>query len=806
METLLDLLSVIQHSGQREAVRSTDAYRTRVVSYANLYSMIGGVADYFEREGIGRGDRIMIWGENSPEWLATFWACVARGIEAVPVDFRFSVDLIGRIQLEARPRLLIFGDRVHPESLPAEKLSFAQIAALPKNPHLQPEQISADDVVEVVYTSGTTGAPKGVVHRHRNICANLTPFQKEINRYKRWAAPFQPIRILNLLPLSHMFGQSMGLFIPLLLQGSVTFMNELHPATIIRTIRLHRVSVVVSVPRILENLRNEVVRRFHLPEPPTGSGLYGVARKWWRYREVHGLFGWKFWAFVVGGARVDPELEEFWGRLGFVVVQGYGLTETSPVVAVNHPFSAQRGSLGKVLDGQEVQIAPDGEILVRGESVVTDGGGWLHTGDLGEIDGEGRLYYRGRKKDLIVTPEGLNVHPEDVERVLNQFPEVRESAVVAANDQVHAALILTGTPVNVDTLIQRANDQLEAHQRIRHWSIWPEEDFPRTASTLKVKRNEVAASVARGQSRPESMDSNSVRVDQRYDNIATLSSLERVELLADLESLHGIELDEEAFSKLTSAKELEQWIRNPPPAQREISVSRWPGFFITRWLRTTFQHTVMLPLFHHYMELTVAGIEYLTDIEPPVIFAANHTSHLDTIAIVAGLPFRWRRSLAPAMMQEHFRAKFEPQGFSRKEVWIARIQYMLARGLLNTYPLPQQMAGVRKALQYTSDLAGRGYCPLVYPEGIRTPDGTIGSFKPGIGMMANRLGVPIVPVRLDGLFEIYSIHHNWPGRGAIHMTIGKPLKFSPDISYEDAAMQVEHAVKEMGRGHVRSGP
>ena len=139
-------------------------------------------------------------------------------------------------------------------------------------------------------------------------------------------------------------------------------------------------------------------------------------------------------------------------------------------------------------------IAADGEILVRGESVTTEGE-WLHTGDLGEIDADGHLYFRGRKKDLIVTPEGLNVYPEDVERVLNSFPEIRDSAVVG-NDHVHAVLILAQPDLDATSVIQKANEKLESHQRIRTWSIWPKHDFPRTPSTLKIKRQEIALDIA----------------------------------------------------------------------------------------------------------------------------------------------------------------------------------------------------------------------------------------------------------------------------------------------------------------------
>ena len=211
--------------------------------------------------------------------------------------------------------------------------------------------------------------------------------------------------------------------------------------------------MLVSVPKILDVLREHTLRASpDAAEPPPRKEHF--AWRWWRYRRVHRMFGLKFWAFVVGAAPLDPSLEEFWGRLGFVVVQGYGLTETAPIVSLNHPFSASRGSVGKTIPGVEVKIAPDGEILVRGEN-VTQGyfnaeqataeafeDGWFRTGDIGEVDAQGRLFIRGRKKEMIVTPEGLNVFPEDVERAIAGVPGVRDAAVVGARqgseERVHA--------------------------------------------------------------------------------------------------------------------------------------------------------------------------------------------------------------------------------------------------------------------------------------------------------------------------------------------------------------------------------
>jgi len=530
MQTLVDLLSEIQKLGDREAVRSSNGLRTWVATYRDVYGKIGAIVQHLDERGIRKSDRVMVWAENRMEWVALFWACIARGVEVVPVDFRFSPELVARIRAESKPKAMF------------DSTQLDAIAGWQPVYSFTPSTVAPDDIVEVVYTSGTTGEPKGVIHRHRNICSNLRPFQKEITKYKKWARPFQPVRILNLLPLSHMFGQSLGIFMPLFLEGSAAFTTEVHSGKIVHFVNENRVSVLVCVPQILENLKHEAERHDDSAAEPTA----GVLRRMWRHRKLHRRFGLKFWASVVGGARVDPNLEEFWKRRGFVVVQGYGLTEASPVVAVNHPFHAHTGSLGKVVEGQDVMIAPDGEILVRGESVTIDGD-WLHTGDLGEIDNEGRLYFRGRKKDVIVTPEGLNVYPDDVEAVLNTFPEIRESAVIGA-DHVRAVLILNEPSTDLEGLVRRANQKLETHQRIREWALWPAESFPRTASTLKLKRQEIA----------RQLDSKSVPgIPQSVaPDLSAMSSLERVELLSELENKYQIELDEDAFAKLRSTHEL----------------------------------------------------------------------------------------------------------------------------------------------------------------------------------------------------------------------------------------------------------
>ena len=871
MRTLLELVQGIENSGS-EAIRFHTGYRTWVHPWSELRNQIGGFAAYLEQQGIEKGDRILLWGENRPEWVVAFWGSVVRGVQVVPIDFRSSAQFLKRIQQEVHAKLLVHGDSLSPESGTLECLPFDSLGGIEPRDRVPVVDVVPDDVVEIVYTSGTTGEPKGVVHRHRNLCANLNPFRHEINKYKSYARPFQPIRFLNLLPLSHMFGQAAGLFVPMLLGGSVVFMAELHSKAIIECIRRERVSVLVSVPRVVENLKGEIHRTFgRLPEPAQLRGVVGVAWRWWRYRRIHAAFGWKFWALVVGGARVDPELEAFWSRLGFVSLQGYGLTETSPVVTVNHPFRVRRGSIGKPMSGQEVRINPDGEILVRGENVATEylaGGigspilhedGWFHTGDLGSVDEDGCLYYKGRKKDLIVTSDGLNVHPDDVESVLNRLPGIRESTVVASahsgEERVHAVLILESEQVDPEGLVGQANEQLEPHQRIRGWSLWGEEDFPRTPATSKIKRGEVATRVVEaGGPTPASQPSQGkeragileqllssmsgrepglIRGELRLAEDLGISSLDRVDLLARLEDGLGVELGEVEFAQISTVGELNSWLtemkgetvsesfppswapastRSEARAERRLQgderlpkLPRWSRWLPLRWLRWAVQEGFALPVFRHYIPVSVSGVQNLSSTQPPLIFAANHASHLDTVALLAGLPYFWRRRLAPAMAQEAFRPFFRPAGYTVRQRASAVAQYVLACACFNAYPLPRETAGVRQVLRYTGDLLDSGFCPLVYPEGHRSPDGKLQEFKGGIGFMALHLRVPIVPVYLGGTFDVYSVHHQRPRRGSVRVSFGSPIRFSPGLGYDGVAREVEAAIRSLKQEAV-AGP
>ncbi|HET9319967.1 MAG TPA: 1-acyl-sn-glycerol-3-phosphate acyltransferase, partial [Bryobacteraceae bacterium] len=286
-----------------------------------------------------------------------------------------------------------------------------------------------------------------------------------------------------------------------------------------------------------------------------------------------------------------------------------------------------------------------------------------------------------------------------------------------------------------------------------------------------------------------------------------LSSLERVELLAEVENQYGVELDERRFAEISSVDELSALLRDAgggSTREEPALLPRWSRRFPVRALRFLALQLLVIPLFRGFLTLEVEGIQNLAGIQPPVLFASNHQSHLDTPAIFAALPRRWRYRVAPAMSQDYFRAWLEPGGFPFKERMTAMLEYFLTTTLFNAYPLPQRMAGVRRALKYTGELIGTGYCPLVFPEGKRTADGTLSPFKSGIGLMATRLHAPVVPIHLSGLFEIYSIHDSWPRRGTVRVKIGAPLNLEQEHDEESATRAIEEAIKVLAASHFTS--
>jgi long-chain acyl-CoA synthetase len=839
-----------------------DGYRIRSATYRQVAAAARRFAARLETAGAGPDAKIVIWSENRIEWVVALWATLLARAVLVPVDYRASADLVGRISELVRARLVLVGQEVEaPTGAANEIWRLVDVIETEPEPErraaapARPAGLGSGTLAEIIFTSGATADPKGVTITHRNVLANIVPIEREMAKYQRYIRLVHPVRFLNLLPLSHMFGQSMATFVPPMLGGTVVFSHGYSPIEILRQIRSRRVSVLVCVPKVLDVLREHIERL----EPSTAgpdplAGRHWTWR-WWQYRSVHRRFGWKFWCIVCGAAPLPAELEAFWRKLGFLVVQGYGLTETAPIVTLNHPLRASRGTVGRPIHGVELRIAEDGEILVRGENVtsgyyVPEGGGpvaapdrsafrdgWFHTGDIGELDPSGRLLIKGRKKEMIVTAQGLNVFPEDVEREVLAEPGVKDAAVVGrrvnGEERVHAVLVLE-PGAEADAIVRGANSRLADHQRIWSSSTWPEPALPRTEGTQKLKRREIQRWVA-GEAAPAPIAAGTsvaaivgrhaggraVAPETTLDELG-LSSLDRVELMMALEEAFQTTLDEAMLSgsqtvaglqatlehaaapAVRGAGEHARGIAEPAalssrPASRRaepIAFPSWNRTWPSWFLRRISLPTWILPLARVFMSLEVRGLEHVGRLTSPVIFAANHQSHMDTPAIFCALPARWRYRLAPAMAKEFFKAHFFPGQFGRKAWFSNSLNYYLACQFFNAFPLPQREAGTRQTLRYIGDVLEDGYSVLIFPEGKRTEHGEVGHFRPGIGMIAARLGVPVIPVRLEGLEKVLHTKMKFPKRGPVRITFGESMRLEGD-DYVALAGAVEDRVREL---------
>ncbi len=836
-QTLLTFLDDCARRSAETALLHRRGLRVSRWSYARVAATAFQFARELEARGINKADRVLFRAENSPEWVAAFFGCLLRGAIVVPLDAQSAPDFVAQVQRQVQARLLLYSlGESHglDDKLPGLRLDdLSQAISRHSTEAPAVKGITGDDVVEIIYTSGTTAEPKGVILTHRNLLANLSPLEQEMRKYLKWERLVHPVRLLNLVPLSHVFGQFMGIFVPQLLGGELFFQESLNPSEIISTARRERISVIVAVPRLLDGLRQKLERDWttrgqvgRRNQALASAEGWHFLRRWWAFRDVHRQFGWKFWAFVSGGATLAPETETFWQRLGFVVVQGYGMTESASLISVNHPFRKSRGSIGKTLPGQEVRLDESGEIMVRGENVSpgywSDNGqllrnkeGWLHTGDIGEMDEAGNLYFKGRRKDVIVTAAGLNIYPEDVEAALNRQPEVRTSVVVgiegARGPEPLAVLILHDRQTDPQAAIGRANKMLAQHQQVRRWYVWPESDFPRTV-TQKVRKREVTEAVKdylagspMREEQPTALTQMIAHISNmspsrldRGANLTTdlkLDSLGRVELLSALEDHYQVDIDEAAFTSATTLGDIEKMIhegggRGAP----QYPYPRWAQRFPLTWIRQLFYHLVTVPLTSLMCWMWVGASEHLDGVDGPVLFVSNHITMLDHALIMRALPGRFRRRLAIAMEGERLRAwRHPPDGTNRLMRLFWLVPYALVVSFFHVFPLPKK-SGFRRSFAFAGELMDRGHSILVFPEGERTEDGQMHPFMAGSGLLAKNLNAPVVPLRIDGLFELKRRRKRFAPFSKVSVTFGRPVRFTGHEEPTQITRELERCV------------
>ncbi len=806
---LHEVLESFRNRGGRTAIVYRSGIRRFTCSYAELYLRAVRMAAFLEQQGVGPGDRVLLWGPNSTAWVVAFWGIVARGGVVVPVDFLSGLERAGGIAAHSRATFALQSRaRVeHLDGVPSvmlEELEDLLETVVPRLPIPVP---APDDTCELVYTSGTTGAPKGVVLSHRNLATNLHQVTGQFPEIS------SDHTFLSLLPLSHMFEQMAGFLAPLSLGGTIVYVRTLKPSAIMEAFGGEDVRVVVAVPRLLQLLKGSVEQAF------AARGLAGLLT--WMlsvspslppllrpllFTPLRRRFGRHFDLFVSGGAPLSPELFRFWSAAGYTVVEGYGLSECSPVLTANTIGRQVEGAVGWPLPGVELRLV-DGEIQVRGGNVfsgyyeneaATEGAftadGWFRTGDLGGLDRSGALVVRGRAKDLIVTTGGINVYPEELEEVLSRVAGVRECCVIgmprSGGEEVHAVIVPDGSGRPLGEIVNEANAAIDDLHRITGYTLWPEHELPKT-TTLKVKKFAVRE---RLKGKAESGTTGTPPTGDRLTMLVAgvlglpaevvgeesflvadlgLTSIARLELVTAIEQEFRIDLDDAAIGPQTKVGDVRGMISRreqvPPPRGLRL----WTSAPLFRWVRSLADGILHRPLLSLFVSLRTEGAERLAGLGGPVIFVANHTSYLDQPCIMFSLPASVRYRCATAAWAEFFFVNFTTM---LQRFWkLSAFEYCSL--VLGVFPLPQS-SGFRGALCHMGRLTDRGMSLLVFPEGARSRDGSLQSFRQGLGIMVKELSLPVVPVAINGLETVLPVGARWPKRGRVVVRFGEPLALS----------------------------
>jgi len=812
----------------REAIVFKTGFRSIRISYLDLYDYAYRMANLYQHRGLQKGDAILLWAPNSPEWAAAVLACSLTGVIAVPLDMRVKPDFVRYIAGETGARAGIKSRFMSIESdLPWWNTQDLSHQIHETQPIFKEPEIAGDDILEIVYTSGTTAEPKGVILTNRNVVSNIASLSSVLSYDKDW-------KFLSILPLSHMLEQTVGLFIPLFYGCTITYLRSRKSATIRQAMQEEGITSVITVPLFLQNFRESILREANAQgKEKVFNRMLGIAQtlpRWMRkrlFKSVHRRFGNRLEFFAVGGAPLDSEIEDFWNRLGVKVLQGYGLTEAAPLVSLNTVRDPRPGTVGRVLPGQEVKLSSGGEILVKGNNVTkgyykrpdlheqyfTDG--WYKTGDVGEIDREGFLRIKGRTKNMILTASGMNVYPEDIEAELCRTSGVKEACVLGMEQEgqtvIHAVLLLDGSAADAKEIINTANSHLSGHQKVQAFTVWDQPDFPRT-TTMKVQRRFVMEALKKKDDKLADAPADQPATSPLYHIIATVSkipasemkptstlgmdlqmdSLSRVELVGIIEEELGVELDETHVTDTTTIADLEKLVASQKRAVRS-KIKHWP---LTPWAvlaRRILQAIFVRPLARWFIKLRIMGKEKFDGLDKPFLLIANHASHLDAVVLTLALPWHVRRRLAVAAAADAFEEWDDPSAPLKERIGRKCATVLAVLGL-NIFPF-QRYAGIKKSLEYAGSLMDKGWSVMIFPEGKLSHDGKVKEFKTGVGLLVKEMDVQVVPAKIMGVYEIMDYRFQWPQRhGEVTVRFGDPVSFAAGDTYEDITMRLQHEV------------
>ncbi len=818
----------------------------RALTSRQLLDLVDRLAQELAARGVREGDRVVLWLPShwrTPVYLFALWKL---GAVVVPFDKEMNQDAAARIVESVEARLVLVGYPERPawaENSPAEVAEWWEPgtqgrAEAASGRWSQP----AEELAAIFFTSGTTGNPKGCMISHANLCAQVEALQHNI--------PLDPAcRLASILPLSHLFEMTAGLLYPLARGAAIYYVPSRRGPDVVRVLSEQRITHMIVVPQLLTMMGTALEQQlaaklpaFALKAMRALAARLPLTARHALYWMVHRKLGGQLRMMASGGAALPAETQVLWERLGVRIVQGYGTSECSPVVACGAPDgSTPLGSVGRAIRGVTVRLSAEGELQVQGPNVMRGywkdpvrtaevlHDGWYSTVDLATIDTAGNIQLAGRAKDLIVLPSGMKVWPQDVEDALRLEPNLKDAATVlvhtASGGATLHAYLIPETPrdrqSDLAALVARVNGRLAQHQRLATASWWPEDDFPRT-STLKVRRNllPLPESVAAvkvdsvlasddpvGQAIAGAARVNAVLPDQTLAELG-LDSLGLVELALALEEKSGKAVKDDDLRLEMTVQQVRDFLAAAPPAGdhdgREDGGVEAIGAAQPLWPYTwgrafRFLAAPLDLLFRaSATDTRVLGAEHLRQLPRRVILAGTHHSYADLPLLRHGLARTPARRLAGRLVIAAAAGNFSKAGL------FARFG-TLAFGL---YPLKQY--GDRDAsLRGLARLAADGSPVLIFPQGqhvspeMERAGDPEARFRAGVGHLAAALEAVVVPFGLAGTERLLPVHQEGPPgpqiagiplqihRAPLAIAFGPPLVLGPDESPQAFAARLQ---------------
>ena len=850
------------------------------VTYRELKTWAEGVAAWLTAQGVAQGDRCAILADNDARWCAAYLGILRLGAVVVPLDTNYSAAQVATVLSASGARLLLCGTRLLPVAEAAaaglpivrmyrqdgdDRASLDDMFAAVPGP-LLPSPAAPGDPAVILYTSGTTSDPKGVVLTHGNLAGERESAFAAVQVDQRDA-------VLGVLPLFHSLAQMANLLLPFAVGARVVYLETLNTTDMMKAFAERRITIFACVPQffylIHQRVTGEVARGGWLRQR-VFRGLLALNLQLRRigvnigprvFARVHRVLGGHMRLLITGGSKFDPAIGRDLYALGFTIQQAYGLTETSGAATLNRPDEAHIDTVGRVLPGNELRIMPpegeaeDGEIAIRGP-IVMQGyynrpdanaevfrDGWFLTGDLGRLDGHGRLTITGRKKEVIVLASGKNIYPEEIEAQYRKSAIVREICVMGVtrpdeptSERLHAVVVLDDEVlkarkvVNAGELLrfemESAGAGLPPHKRVLGYDVWFE-PLPRT-TTGKLKRFQiqrmleerhasrhveadrplstdeqewfddphVAAAVALVRGRARTVLA--VRPDANLELDLGLDSMERVELLTELEQTFGVKVPEAVVHETFTLRQLVEAVRPAEGAAGGAVDAAWTTLLSDvppagdpelGWLLES--RPVASRVFWLAARLVgrltarvgVEGLEHLPA-RGPYLICPNHQGYLDPFLLCSVLPYHVFRQMFVVGAAEYFQTPVTR--------WLAR--------QANLVPVDAD-ASLVPAMKAGAFGLSHGRVLLLFPEGERSIDGTVKRFKKGAPILASHLGVPVVPVALKGIFEMWPRARpiDWGRVGfwrnhRVRVAFGPPLDMPREEPYGEAAERLRGVV------------